>query len=634
MNSHTARVDSSDAVNEFHGWESLNGDPVSSPDGAVLQADCLSEFHGPDEPSTSSELVDVHLRLARVEQGLFEQGKAMRSLLAVVQQQKSQRGSDTTLFQSFDVDFGGLDSAVLFDPLSTSVAMMRSAFESGPAIERSSPSRLECSSANRSNTNLPGAAADAAPAPKRSMSTSVRPSEGGRTFSTDTPLVIAADVLYVAVAFVSSIVSMTLIFSHHSWSRSPESYEVVLLAASQVFGALWIFLQLRVHLVLEDWTVVCEQEAIQQHYFATWWWWLDCLITFPIEFAFIGWANVVFKGLAVRHVLRLVRTFSLIKSSEPLRGLREPFRLLSIFLSVGVGVHCLSLILRESIVQELDYVQSLFFVTGVMTSVGYKEFTSRSELFQIYGSAIMPIGTVLLGFSVAVAITHINTVDKFVLEMDEKKLRLLSILTYFRIPWDLQKDIVCTFSVNLDRENQREMKELIKALPASVSAKLDVYLRVRFLRAMPTFETLGAEHTEALAALCSVLTTKLYLAGERVFAKGDTGDELYIIRNGIVSVTVPAERDSSGDDDDEPAPEDALVATLSSGQMFGEIAVVEKVVRSATVTAVAPCEMLVLSADAFHEISRSFPQLEELVTSFSLLRRKTLTARNLLDLKR
>jgi CRP-like cAMP-binding protein len=87
----------------------------------------------------------------------------------------------------------------------------------------------------------------------------------------------------------------------------------------------------------------------------------------------------------------------------------------------------------------------------------------------------------------------------------------------------------------------------------------------------------------------------LYEPGQEIVREGDIGRELYIIRSGDVEVR-KRRADGSGSD---------VVARLTSGDRFGEVAVFEGVRRTATVRAVTRVDLLRVRHDAAVALSES-----------------------------
>jgi CRP/FNR family cyclic AMP-dependent transcriptional regulator len=109
--------------------------------------------------------------------------------------------------------------------------------------------------------------------------------------------------------------------------------------------------------------------------------------------------------------------------------------------------------------------------------------------------------------------------------------------------------------------------------------------KVALLSGSPLFEMLSNQELEYVADLSR---PKQYKAGEVIFEAGELGDSLYVI--GVGEVTVQR-RDASG----------ALheLAVLGPRQFFGEMSLIDKEYRSATVRAKSDCELLHLTAENF-----------------------------------
>ena len=99
---------------------------------------------------------------------------------------------------------------------------------------------------------------------------------------------------------------------------------------------------------------------------------------------------------------------------------------------------------------------------------------------------------------------------------------------------------------------------------------------------------------------------KIYADGEVIFHEGSTGDVMYVIQSGKVTITKKT------------ASEEIAIATLDSGEIFGEMALFDRLPRSAT--AVASGEARVLSIDKkklFSTISRDPTLVFKIIESMS-----------------
>ncbi len=112
---------------------------------------------------------------------------------------------------------------------------------------------------------------------------------------------------------------------------------------------------------------------------------------------------------------------------------------------------------------------------------------------------------------------------------------------------------------------------------------------VQLLRAAELFIGLTDEQIRRLAAISQELTFK---KGETIFAQGDEGDRLYVIRRGQVEITVA---DTKGRARSE--------VYLGQGQVFGEMALIDYGRRSATVRCVRDGTVVdMISRDNFTDL--------------------------------
>ena len=108
------------------------------------------------------------------------------------------------------------------------------------------------------------------------------------------------------------------------------------------------------------------------------------------------------------------------------------------------------------------------------------------------------------------------------------------------------------------------------------------------------------ERDRLLNGVCQILEPVKFGAGEIIIKEGDLGDSLYILYEGTVQVR----RKTPNDDQ-------FAVANLSAEQnvFFGEVALVDKDTRSASVYALTDCQTLKLEGKSFKELCDAEPIL-------------------------
>ena len=127
--------------------------------------------------------------------------------------------------------------------------------------------------------------------------------------------------------------------------------------------------------------------------------------------------------------------------------------------------------------------------------------------------------------------------------------------------------------------------------------------KLDLLHSIPLFDRLDRKHLKRLGMLTEEVDVP---AGKVLIRQGELGDDLMVIVSGKVTV----ERDG------------AKINTLGTGEFFGEIALIDRGPRTATVTADTPCRLLVINHRDFHALIDEFPEVaaEVLVTLAHRLR--------------
>jgi CRP/FNR family cyclic AMP-dependent transcriptional regulator len=123
------------------------------------------------------------------------------------------------------------------------------------------------------------------------------------------------------------------------------------------------------------------------------------------------------------------------------------------------------------------------------------------------------------------------------------------------------------------------IKEHVQAMQATVSTLL--------LRNVPLFSMLPEDQ---LTVLTKVVRRNSFLRGATIIAAGDVTDSLYVVISGRFKVIIG---DKTG--------REIILAVLGPGEYFGEMVPIEDNTRSASVVAMEPGDLLVLSKNEFRK---------------------------------
>ena len=114
------------------------------------------------------------------------------------------------------------------------------------------------------------------------------------------------------------------------------------------------------------------------------------------------------------------------------------------------------------------------------------------------------------------------------------------------------------------------------------------------LRDVPFFSGLSKRE---LATVAQQIDEVEVDAGAVLATEGDFGHEFFVIMDGTAEVLRG----------------DAPIAELGPGEFFGEMALLDEDRRTATVKAISPMKLLVMTRSSFRSIDRTMPQIHAAV---------------------
>ena len=123
----------------------------------------------------------------------------------------------------------------------------------------------------------------------------------------------------------------------------------------------------------------------------------------------------------------------------------------------------------------------------------------------------------------------------------------------------------------------------------------DLFDRLILLKKSPIFSMVM---TDDLRVVAQAMEKQEYFAGERIFEIGDQGDHLYIIVSGKVGISLESKPSSK-----------SYIATLSSGDCFGEMNLLDDLPRSATAEVIEDTILLSLEKTRLRGLIQSYPDM-------------------------
>jgi CRP-like cAMP-binding protein len=114
--------------------------------------------------------------------------------------------------------------------------------------------------------------------------------------------------------------------------------------------------------------------------------------------------------------------------------------------------------------------------------------------------------------------------------------------------------------------------------------------KVELLKRVPLFSKLDKRGLQEVAQIADELDLP---SGKEMATEGDRGREFFVLLKGEADVTKGGQR----------------INTMKGGDFFGEIALVTKMPRTATVTATTDVDVLVITERAFDSLLKKSPEI-------------------------
>lgn len=253
-----------------------------------------------------------------------------------------------------------------------------------------------------------------------------------------------------------------------------------------------------------------------------------------------------------------------------------------------------------------EYLRALYWTITTLATVGYGDVTPSSSAQIAYAMLVMVLGASMFGYVIGNIANLLANADS----LRTRHLAQLERATLFLrdrgVPQALRRRLRDYYDY-LWESRMGHDDRLFDDLPAALRIELARELSRPILDRVPFLR--GASEP-FLRELVRHLRPAVFTPGELVLRRGDLGHRIYFIRRGTVEVLAHDER--------------TRMATLGDGDYFGELALLTRQPRSASIRALDYCDFYTLDREHFEEVLAQFPE-------FAVEIRQTAAARGLLQ---
>lgn len=344
--------------------------------------------------------------------------------------------------------------------------------------------------------------------------------------------------------------------------------------------------------------LITDTQVIRKKYFQSWFL-FDFIATFPFDLVafffglpLLGIQLSLLRLFRVPRVYRLFSKISLILSySSHIR-----FLLFSFWIIVSVNICACGWILINPNDGSVDnvtfYNKAVYWVVTTLTTVGYGDIHPNSNIGRIYTMVVMMLGVGMYGFVIGNISTILVSTNVPKAASREKMTTLASYMKQYNIPSDLQESIFNFYSYSLQQHMSSSFSEILTELPGELSGELKEHVNIHLITQVPLFRNASRP---LIKEIVKCFKTEIFSPSEIIIQSGEEGNEIYFLVYGIVEVI---------------SPDGKSLNKLRTGSFFGELALLRKTKRVATIKALSYCQVYRLANEDLEKIMKKHPPLK------------------------
>lgn len=235
------------------------------------------------------------------------------------------------------------------------------------------------------------------------------------------------------------------------------------------------------------------------------------------------------------------------------------------------------------------YLKAVYWAVTTLTTVGYGDITPTTHSEMLYAIVVMLLGFGMFGYLIGNIASMLNASDP----LRAQQTRILEEVSAFvrenEVSADLKHRILDYFMYMFQKRVVFDESRLLNMLPYGLRSEVSLYLKRDVIQRVPFFKTASDQFIREIS---NAMRPLVVTPDEDVFHIGDRARHMYFIVKGQLDVT------------DE---NNVVVGTLTDGDFFGEMALLEKRRRMANVRAVDYCELYVLDHTVFEQLVHAHP---------------------------
>ncbi|ORY43495.1 hypothetical protein BCR33DRAFT_851208 [Rhizoclosmatium globosum] len=253
-----------------------------------------------------------------------------------------------------------------------------------------------------------------------------------------------------------------------------------------------------------------------------------------------------------------------------------------------------------------SYVLAFLLGVGNMFPMSFKPQTISEQLIDIFfifaGACLYAI---LVGYISSAAISFDNSGRLYNQKMEE----LIDYIKWKKLSPETRQKLVSYYETKY-RGKYFEEETLLADMNESLRTEISLHNTRNLIMKVPFLQRETGDHRDEIfySRIASALHARYYIPGDSITKQGESGADMFFILSGKVDVFVDGR----------------YRVSLYDGSYFGEVALITKVLRTATVQATMPSVLYRLTNKDFHTIITEFPDIKQRIDVLAFEREKLL----------
>lgn len=334
------------------------------------------------------------------------------------------------------------------------------------------------------------------------------------------------------------------------------------------------------------------------------WFTIDLLAALPLDalLSVIGPTGAWIRAIRLIRLLRILKLPAFFRDLQfRLPGEATGYKLSTFlfwFLLTAHWVACGWLLLDGIPADKFEgterYLRAIYWCITTLATVGYGDITPQTPAQIFYCVNVMILGIAVYGFiigNVTTLLANLNAARNHYLGRID---RINAFVRHHGVPEDIQDRIKSYEQYLWESRLGYDETEIIRHLPQSLKCDVALHMHRKIIEKVPLFKDASEQ---ILRELVLELKPFVVAPGDTIFHKGDEGAEMYFISRGAVQVV--------------SADGETVFATLAEGSFFGEVALLLKQPRNASVRASDYTDLYVLPRTSFERVTSRYPDFHE-----------------------